>query len=82
MSDHTQVLEGIWEDIRSHDAELKGRRVRLTILGANGMPAPFFTNGADLMAYWKREGLVGSRSDITDRVTHAQEMRKKAETRS
>lgn len=27
-----QTLEGAWEDIRAHDAELMGHRVRLTIL--------------------------------------------------
>ena len=27
-----QILEGKWEDIRAHDAELIGHRVRLTIL--------------------------------------------------
>lgn len=27
-----QTLEGAWEDIRAHDAELIGHRVRLTIL--------------------------------------------------
>ena len=27
-----QILEGAWEDIRAHDAELIGHRVRLTIL--------------------------------------------------
>ena len=27
-----QILEGAWEEIRAHDAELTGHRVRLTIL--------------------------------------------------
>lgn len=38
--------------------------------------------GADLVAYWEREGLIGTRSDITDRLEHARAIRRKAERRT
>lgn len=38
--------------------------------------------GADLVAYWEREGLLGTRSDIKDSQKHARELRRKAESRS
>ena len=36
MQDRFVELEGTWEEIRAHDAELAGKRVRLTVLEAAG----------------------------------------------
>lgn len=38
-------------------------------------------SGADLVAYWEREGVIGSRPDITDSQEHARAIRHKAERR-
>ena len=38
-------------------------------------------SGADLVAYWEREGVIGSRPDITDSLKHARAIRRKAERR-
>ena len=38
--------------------------------------------GAELVAYWQSEGLVGTRPDITDSQAHARALRNQAETRS
>jgi len=38
--------------------------------------------GADLVAYWEREGIIGSRPDITDSLEHARAIRRKAERRT
>jgi hypothetical protein len=38
-------------------------------------------NGAELVAFWKREGLIGTRTDIEDPVRHARELRERAQTR-
>lgn len=38
-------------------------------------------SGADLVAYWEREGVIGSRPDITDSLEHARTIRRKAERR-
>ena len=32
-------------------------------------------SGADLVAYWKAEGLIGTRPDITDSQAHARALR-------
>ena len=37
--------------------------------------------GGELVAYWEREGLVGTRLDILDPTAHARELRQQAETR-
>jgi hypothetical protein len=50
----------------------------LQILSAPAKPL----SGAALVEAWERDGLFGSRSDITDSVTFAQENRLKAETRT
>lgn len=37
--------------------------------------------GAELVDYWENEGLIGTRSDITDSRPRARQIRKKAERR-
>ena len=37
--------------------------------------------GAELVDYWQNEGLVGTRSEITDSQAHARKIRKQAERR-
>jgi hypothetical protein len=38
--------------------------------------------GADLVAYWQSEGLIGFRADITDSQQHARALRAQAEQRA
>ncbi len=38
-------------------------------------------NGAELLAYWHNEGLVGSRPEVVDSAAHARELREQAQTR-
>jgi len=38
-------------------------------------------NGADLVAFWRSEGVIGSRPDIKDSQTHARGIRRQAERR-
>ncbi len=52
---------------------LLGQRVQRK----QSMPA----NGAELVAYWEREGVIGMRSDITDSQVYARELRANAEHR-
>ena len=42
---------------------------------------PMPVNGAELVAYWEREGVIGMRSDITDSQAYARELRTNAEHR-
>jgi hypothetical protein len=37
--------------------------------------------GAELVAYWQSEGIIGSRSDITDSQAYARNLRHESETR-
>lgn len=39
------------------------------------------TTGAELLAYWQREGLVGTRPDISDAPVHARTVREQAQNR-
>lgn len=49
---------------------------------ATGRPARQMpVTGAELIDYWQREGLIGSRSDITDSQDHARHLREHAERR-
>ena len=47
----------------------------------SSMPAKSLS-GAELVTYWDREGLFGTRPDITDSVAFAQENRRRAGTRN
>ncbi len=38
-------------------------------------------DGADLVNFWRSEGLVGSRSDITDSQAQARQLREQAQQR-
>ncbi|MBW4667093.1 MAG: hypothetical protein KME60_06505 [Cyanomargarita calcarea GSE-NOS-MK-12-04C] len=38
-------------------------------------------SGAELVAYWQSEGIINSRSDITDSQAYARNLRHHAETR-
>jgi hypothetical protein len=42
-------------------------------------PAP--RTGAELVAYWSSEGVIGSRSDLGDSQQHARALRQRAEKR-
>jgi hypothetical protein len=44
----------------------------------SGMPK----TGAELVAYWQNEGVIGSRQDITDSQEHARAVRHQAERRA
>jgi hypothetical protein len=37
--------------------------------------------GRDLVAYWRAEGLIGTRPDITDSPAHARQLREEAQRR-
>ena len=47
-----------------------GRSVKITL-----------KTGAELVDYWRQEGLIGTRPDIVDSQEHARRIREKAERR-
>ena len=40
------------------------------------------SNGAELVALWRREGVIGSRPEIEDSQEHARRIRRRAERRA
>ncbi|CAN5156778.1 hypothetical protein BH10PLA2_BH10PLA2_23430 [soil metagenome] len=53
----------------------------LQLLAAGVREEPAFRTGADLVAYWQSEGLVGTRSDIPESSLHARVIRDQAHKR-
>ena len=51
------------------------------ILSSGRERRPEFQTGADLVAYWKAEGLVGTRPEIMDSQAFAREIRRAAQRR-
>jgi hypothetical protein len=53
----------------------------LRVLAAGCIPEPTPRTGAELVAYWQSEGLIGTRPDVTDPSKHARALRQQAEKR-
>jgi len=53
----------------------------LRLLAVGRLPDPKPRTGAELVAYWQGEGLVGARPDITDAPGHARALRQQAQKR-
>ena len=53
----------------------------LRLLSARSSIETAPTSGAELVAYWQREGLLGTRSHITDSQALARQLRHKVEKR-
>ena len=52
------------------------------LLAEDRPPNPAPQTGADLLAYWQNEGLVGTRPDIADGPAHARALREQAQQRT
>jgi hypothetical protein len=48
---------------------------------SSSSPSASTASGSEVVAYWKREGLLGTRSDIQDSQLHARSLRAQAERR-
>lgn len=53
----------------------------LRLLSGERARAQQLKTGAELVEYWRREGVIGSRPDITDSTSHARQIRHQAEQR-
>jgi hypothetical protein len=53
--------------------------LRVLAMGRTSSTAP--RTGAELLAYWQKEGLVGTRTDIANVPEHARGLRQRAESR-
>jgi hypothetical protein len=57
----------------------------LRVLASSRAPQPVATaplTGAELVDYWSREGVIGSRADIDDPVSFARELRERSQNRT
>jgi hypothetical protein len=53
----------------------------LRLLSASRDGASRVQTGAELVEYWRREGVIGSRPDVADSQSHAREIRDAAQRR-
>ena len=54
----------------------------LRLLAGGRGPSPALRSGAELVAYWQREGLVGTRPEVADSPAHARALRGHAQRRA
>lgn len=54
----------------------------LKLLGVTPKAEKASSSGAEFVAFWRHEGVIGSRPDITDSQAHAREIRHRAERRT
>jgi hypothetical protein len=57
------------------------RDYALRLLTREHPPAARPMSGAELVDYWRREGVIGSRPEIEDSGAHSRRLRRRAETR-
>jgi hypothetical protein len=53
----------------------------LRLLSRRSLAGQLPTTGAELVAYWQREDVIGTRLDITDSQAHARQIRHQVERR-
>jgi len=51
------------------------------VLASSGNGAAKFSSGAEVVEYWKAQGLVGTKPSTTDPAAHARALREQAERR-
>ena len=83
MSITLDIPEGLADELTA-----EARRLGLplsdyvvTLLATGRTVGSLPKTGAELVAYWREQGVVGSRPDITNSQSHAREVRKQAERR-
>jgi hypothetical protein len=54
----------------------------IQLLAAGREPRSLPRTGADLIDYWRNEGLIGTRPEIMDSPSHARALRQSAQSRS
>lgn len=52
------------------------------VLSFRPLPQDAPKTGAELVAYWEKAGVIGSRSDISDSQVYARQLRQEAEHRN
>lgn len=76
----TDLASALETEAADHRLPLAEYVLRLLVDGRGAKPKP--RTGAELVEYWKREGLVGTRSEITDSAEHARSLRGESQRRT
>ena len=74
MDTRSYALAQLFKEHEEEDSE--------DVLPPVGPLPPVNGTGADLVACWEREGLIGTRPDIKDSQEHARQIRRQAERRT
>jgi len=67
---------------RAEELQLPLAEYPVRVLAWAGAPRPKVGSGAELLAYWKAHGLVGTKPQIADAAEHARALRHDAERRT
>lgn len=49
---------------------------------SQGLTVPTFKSGAEVVAWWEQQGVIGSRPDIVDVEAHSRALRAQSQTRA
>ena len=83
MTVHIQVSDELETQLRA-EAESKGLSIEelaSRLLEASARKGPVAKSGAELVAKWRADGLIGYRTDIPDSNAHSRAIRERAEKR-
>jgi hypothetical protein len=75
------LAKSLSDDATRAGMSLDDYAIRLLTLQKLPTPPVVPLTGADLVSYWSSEGLIGTRSDITDSSAYARSVREAAERR-
>jgi hypothetical protein len=67
---------------RAAELQLPLAEYAVRVLAGAGVASPELTTGAELVAYWRAEGLIGTKPEIADAPEHARTLRRDAERRT
>ena len=83
MSITIDLPVAVEEKLRAEAArlEISVSEYALRVLSGEPAAAERPANGAELVAYWQSEGVIGTRPDITASQEYARQLRQAAETR-
>lgn len=75
----TDLASALESEVADKQLLLSEYVVQLLAAGRSSRPKP--QTGAELVEFWRREGLVGIRPDVADSVEHARSLREAAQQR-
>lgn len=74
-----KLIDELSNEAARHGLSLPEYALRVLAHGRSSGPA--LKTGAELVAYWQAEGLIGTRKEVSDSQAYARELRREAERR-